>query len=68
MLALVREFQRRQRQANLLVAGSLAAAFLLTLGGFVLIAHLAGPEPAKSDKQSRRAPPRSPGSGRSARR
>lgn len=50
MLALVREFQRRQRQANLLVAGSLAAALLLTLGGFVLIAHLAGAEPAKSDK------------------
>ncbi len=50
MLALVREFQRRQRQANLLVAGSLAAAVLLTLGGFVLIAHLAAAEPAKSDR------------------
>jgi hypothetical protein len=50
MLALVREFQRRQRQASLLVAGSLAAAVLLTLGGFVLIAHLAAPEPAKSDR------------------
>ena len=47
----VREFHRRQRQANLLVAGSLAAAFLLTLGGFVLIANLVSSEPAKSDKQ-----------------
>ena len=46
------EFHRRQRQASLLVAGSLAAAFLLTLGGFVLIANLAGPEPVKSDKQA----------------
>ena len=50
MLALVREFQRRQRHANLLVAGSLAAALLLTLGGFMLIAHLAGPDRAKSDR------------------
>lgn len=50
MLALVREFQRRQRHANLLVAGSLAAALLLTIGGFVLIAHRSGPEPIKSDK------------------
>lgn len=50
MLALVREFQRRQRHANLLVAGSVAAALLLTLGGFMLIAHLAGPDRAKSDR------------------
>jgi len=50
MLALVREFQRRQRHANLLVAGSLAAALLLTLSGFMLIAHLSGPDPAKSDR------------------
>lgn len=42
MLALVREFQRRQRQANFLVAGSIAAALALTIGGFLLIAHLAG--------------------------
>ncbi len=52
MLAVLKEFRRRQRQASLLVAGSLAAAFLLTLGGFVLIANLAGPEPVKSDKQA----------------
>ncbi len=50
MLALVREFQRRQRQANFLVAGSLAAAVLLTLGCFVLIAHLAAPDQAKGEK------------------
>lgn len=48
MLALVREFQRRQQHANLLVAGSLAAAIVLTLGGFVLIAHLMAP--AKNDQ------------------
>ncbi len=56
MLAVLKEFRRRQRQASLLVAGSLAAAVLLTIGGFVLIANLASSEPAKSDKQ---APPRS---------
>jgi len=50
MLALVREFQRRQHHANLLVAASIAAALLLTLGGFMLIAHLSGPDPAKSDR------------------
>ena len=50
MLALVREFQRRQRQANFLVAGSLAAAVLLTLGCFVLIAHLAAPDQAKGER------------------
>ncbi len=53
MLALVREFQRRQHHANLLVAASIAAALLLTLGGFMLIAHLAGPGPAKSDRPVR---------------
>ncbi|HZP09896.1 hypothetical protein [Methyloceanibacter sp.] len=50
MLALVREFQRRQRQANLLVAGSIAAALLLTIGGFLLIAHLAGRDAGKADQ------------------
>ena len=56
MLAVLKEFRRRQRQASLLVAGSLAAAFLLTLGGFVLIANLVSSEPAKSEKSVRRAP------------
>jgi hypothetical protein len=50
MLALVREFQRRQRRANLLVAGSLAAAILLTLGGFMLVARLSSPETPKSEQ------------------
>jgi hypothetical protein len=50
MLALVREFQHRQRQANLLVAGSIAAALLLTVGGFLLIAHLAGRDAGKADR------------------
>ncbi len=50
MLALVREFQRRQRHANLLVAGSLAAAIVLTLGGFMLVAQLSAPETPKSEQ------------------
>jgi hypothetical protein len=49
MLALVREFQRRQRQANLLVAASLAAAIVLTLGGFMLVARLSSPETPKNE-------------------
>lgn len=49
--ALVREFHRRQRQVSLLVVGSLATAFLLTLGGLVLTASLATPEPADSDNR-----------------
>ena len=49
--ALVREFHRRQRHVSLLVAGSLATAFLLTLGGLVVTASLATPEPADSDNR-----------------
>jgi hypothetical protein len=49
--ALVREFHRRQRHVSLLVAGSLAAAFVLTLGGLVVAASLATPEPADSDNR-----------------
>jgi hypothetical protein len=49
--ALVREFYRRQRQANLLVAGSLVAAFLLTFGGVVLVANFAQPRPADGDNR-----------------
>jgi hypothetical protein len=45
MLALVREFRRRQRHANLLVLGSLAAAIALTIGGFMLVAHFSAQEP-----------------------
>jgi hypothetical protein len=36
--SLLREFQRRQRHASLLVAGSIATAAVLTVGGLVLIA------------------------------
>jgi hypothetical protein len=49
MLALVREFRQRQRHANLLVAGSLAAAIALTIGGFMLVAHFSAQDPAASD-------------------
>jgi hypothetical protein len=38
--ALVHEFYRRQRRATLLVAGSLAAAVVLTFGGFLLVGSL----------------------------
>ena len=38
--ALVHDFHRRQRQISVLVAACLAAAFVLTLAGFVLIASL----------------------------
>jgi hypothetical protein len=54
--ALLRDFRRRQRHASLLVAGSIATAVLLTLGGLVLVANLAAPRPADSDN---RHPPRS---------
>jgi hypothetical protein len=38
--ALLHEFYRRQRRATLLVAGSLAAAVVLTFGGFLLVGSL----------------------------
>jgi len=38
--ALVHAFYRRQRRATLLVAGSLAAAVVLTFGGFLLVGSL----------------------------
>jgi hypothetical protein len=43
MQSLLDEFQRRQRNVGLLVAGSIATAVVLTLGGLVLIANLAAP-------------------------
>lgn len=49
--ALLREFHRRQRHASLLVAGSIATAVLLTLGGLVIIAHMAVPQAANSDNR-----------------
>jgi hypothetical protein len=39
--ALLHEFHRRQRQASLLVAGSIATAILLTVGGLLIIAQIA---------------------------
>lgn len=44
--SLLYEFQRRQRHASLLVAGSIATAVVLTLGGLVLIASWTAPQPA----------------------
>jgi hypothetical protein len=44
--SLLYEFQRRQRHASLLVAGSIATAVVLTLGGLVLIASWTAPRPA----------------------
>ena len=41
--ALLTEFRRRQRHANLLVAGSIATAILLTVGGLLIIAQMAEP-------------------------
>lgn len=47
---LMSEFRRRQRQASLLVAGSIATAAVLTVGGLVLIASLTAPRPADGDQ------------------
>jgi hypothetical protein len=41
--ALMQEFRRRQRHASFLVAGCIATAALLTVGGLLLIASLAAP-------------------------
>ena len=46
---LLDEFRRRQRHASMLVAGSIATAVLLTVGGLWLVAHLAAPTPGSSD-------------------
>jgi hypothetical protein len=49
MRSLLYEFQRRQRHASLLVAGSIATAVLLTLGGLWLIASFSAPQAVGSD-------------------
>ena len=49
--SLLRAFRRRQRHASLLVAGSIATAVLLTVGGLVLVASMAAPRPANSDNR-----------------
>jgi hypothetical protein len=48
---LMQEFRRRQRRANMLVAGSIVTAALLTMGGLVLIASLATPRPTAGDNR-----------------
>jgi hypothetical protein len=48
MQSLLHEFHRRQRHASLLVAGSIATAAALTLGGLVLIATWTTPHPGGS--------------------
>jgi hypothetical protein len=53
MQALKGDFQRRQRSASLLVAASIAAAILATIGGFVLAASLASPADAEQLDASR---------------
>lgn len=62
--ALLRDFRRRQRHANLLVAGSIATAVLLTLGGLVLVANLAAPDRPTATTALTCAPPRLPGKDR----
>ena len=47
--ALLTEFRRRQRHANLLVAGSIATAILLTVGGLLIIAQMAVPRSVEGD-------------------
>ncbi len=53
--SLLREFRRRQRRASLLVAGSIAMAVLLTVGGLVIVASMAAPRPANSDSPPTRS-------------
>jgi TPR repeat protein len=49
MQALVLDFKRRQRQANVLVAGSIVTAFVLTVTGMVLLVSFARPAPPPAD-------------------
>ena len=49
--ALLTEFRRRQRHANLLVAGSIATAILLTVGGLLIIAQMAVPRAIDGDNR-----------------
>ncbi|ODR99737.1 hypothetical protein AUC69_09025 [Methyloceanibacter superfactus] len=46
---LVQAFYRRQRQASLLVAASIAAAVVLTFGGLILLFSMTGPGPDKRE-------------------
>ncbi|HUU25454.1 MAG TPA: hypothetical protein VMW68_07835 [Methyloceanibacter sp.] len=58
---LVEAFHQRQRQANLVVACSIAVALILTLGGLILLFSMIGPAPtSREDAGSKgaRAPDR----------
>jgi hypothetical protein len=49
MQALVHDFRRRQRQASMLVAGCVAASFVLTVIGIAALASFAKPAPADAE-------------------
>jgi hypothetical protein len=49
MQALVHDFRRRQRQASMLVAGCVAASFVLTVVGIAALVSFTKPAPADSD-------------------
>jgi len=53
--ALVQAFQRRQRQASLIVACSVTTAFVLTLGGLILMFSMTGPAPGDREGASPKA-------------
>jgi hypothetical protein len=50
--SLLEEFRQRQRQASLLVAGSIVTAVVLTLGGLLLVASLAAHPQTSGDNRS----------------
>jgi hypothetical protein len=52
---LVDAFHQRQRQANRVVAFSIAAALLLTLGGLILLFSTIGPASSDGDRRSSKA-------------
>lgn len=49
MQALVHDFRRRQRQASMLVAGCVAASFVLTVVGIAALVSFSKPAPADAD-------------------
>jgi hypothetical protein len=51
MQALVQDFRRRQRQASMLVAGCVAASFVLTVIGIAALASFAKPAGAPADAE-----------------
>ena len=57
MQTLVHDFRRRQRQASLLVAGCVAASFVLTVIGIAALARFAKPAPADAEPITKAASP-----------